>query len=56
MVKKKCDKHKIKFISQVSLVPNTGGYFIGMSGWVSSTIFNIYQSQDCLGIQKLSLF
>ena len=32
------------------------GWVPGRGGRVSSTIFNIYQSQDCLGVQKISLF
>ena len=55
-MKIKCDKHKIKFIKQVNLFLNTDGYFIAGGGTVSSTIFNIYLSQDCLGVQKISLF
>ena len=34
-----------KFVKQVNLVPNMGGYFIGGGGTVSS-----------LGTQKISLF
>ena len=49
-----CDKHKIKFMKQVNLFLNTGGYFTGGGGTVSSTIFNIYISQDCLRVQKIS--
>ena len=49
-------KHKIKFIKQVNLFLNTDGYFIGSGTTVSSTICNIYLSQDCLGVQKISLF
>ena len=55
-MKIKCDKHKIKFIKQVNLFLNTDGYFIAGGGTVSSTIFNIYLSQDCLGFKKYLYF
>ena len=55
-MKIKCDKHKIKFIKQVNLFLNTGVYFIGGAGTVSSRIFNIYLSQDCLRVPKIYLF
>ena len=51
-----CDKHKIKFMKQVNLFLNTGGYLIGGGGTVRSKIFNIYLSPDCLGVQKIPLF
>ena len=35
-----CDKHKIKFINQVSLVENTGGYLAEVVG--STVQFSIY--------------
>ena len=40
----------VQFIKQFSLFLNAGVYFNGGGGTVSSTIFNTYLTQDCLGV------